>query len=210
VIDLPDVWSYELPECLDSTFYSPRLVRKFCLPMFQRMAQIVHARGKYLFSHNCGKLKALAPLIVESQLDCVEGQPHPPQGDWHLHEARVASDRLILCGGMTANEQEWTGPHAPERIRNTAGLCHRGGVVLSLRATRRDRLGRAGGHRLHRFSRSQRATICSPPGVKARSFSAITPRSETVAFSSFRAKMETFLRRCRRRRSSLLRSLQLT
>ncbi len=62
----------------------------------------------------------------------------------------------------------------------------------------------------YRFSSSQRDTICSPPGVKARSFSAITPRSETVAFSNFRAKMEIFFRRCRRRRSSLLRSLQLT
>ena len=117
VVDLPNVWIYEIPDNLDSTFYSPRLVREFCLPIFQRMAQIVHARGKYLFIHACGKLKALASLIVESGLDCVEGQSHPPLGDWHLHETRATCDRLILCGGMTANEQEWTGPDAPKRIR---------------------------------------------------------------------------------------------
>ncbi len=62
----------------------------------------------------------------------------------------------------------------------------------------------------YRFSSSQRLTMVSPPGVRARSFSAITPRSETVAFFSFRANRETFFLRCRRRRSSRLRSLQLT
>ena len=118
VVDLPGVWVYEIPDNLDSAFYSPQLMRDFCLPMFRRMAQITHARGKYLFIHACGKLKALAPLIVESQLDCIEGQAHPPLGDLHLHETRAACDRLILCGGMTANEQEWAGPDAPERIRD--------------------------------------------------------------------------------------------
>ena len=115
-VDQDDVWIFEVPDNLDSQFYTPKLFREYCLPLFRKMARMVHARGKYLFVHACGHLKALAPLILESEIDCVEGQAHPPLGDWRLGEARAQSDRLILCGGMTANEQEWTGPDTTERI----------------------------------------------------------------------------------------------
>jgi hypothetical protein len=116
VVDLDGVWAFEWPENLDSLFYSPALFREFCLPAMRQAARIVHARGKYLFAHACGRLKALAPLILEAEVDCVEGQAHPPIGDWRLDEARALSDRLIVCGGMTAHEQEWTGPEAAARI----------------------------------------------------------------------------------------------
>ena len=55
-------------------------------------------------------------MILEAGLDCVEGQAHPPLGDWRLDETRALSERLIVCGGMTAREQEWTGPDAGARI----------------------------------------------------------------------------------------------
>jgi hypothetical protein len=116
-VDLPEVEAVEMPDNLDSAFYSPRLFREFCLPLIRRSADLVHARGKSLFIHACGRLKALAPSIVESGVDCVEGQAHPPVGDWSLPEARAASDRLILCGGMTAVEQGWSGPEVSARAR---------------------------------------------------------------------------------------------
>lgn len=116
VVDLDGVWAFEVPDNLDSLFYSPALFRRFCLPVLQKSARMVHARGKYLFIHACGRLKALAPLVLESELDCVEGQAHPPLGDWRLDEARALSPCLIVCGGMTALEQEWSGPEAAGRI----------------------------------------------------------------------------------------------
>jgi hypothetical protein len=116
VADLTEATIFEVPDNLDSTFYSPRLFREFCLPMLRQAAALIHARGKYLFVHACGKLKALAALIEQSGVDCVEGQAHPPLGDWHLDETRALSPRLILCGGMTANEQEWHGTGTAERI----------------------------------------------------------------------------------------------
>ena len=116
VVDQPDVFVFEVDDNLDSQFYSPPLFREYCLPVFQKMAAMVHARGKYLFVHACGQLKALGPLILQAGLDCVEGQAHPPIGDWRLDEARALSDRLVLCGGMTAAEQQWQGPDAAARI----------------------------------------------------------------------------------------------
>jgi len=115
-VDLDDVFVFEWPENLDSLFYSPPMFREFCMPVMRRAAEIIHARGKFMFAHACGQLKLLGPLFIEAGLDCVEGQAHPPIGDWRLDEARALSDRLILCGGMTANEQQWSGPGTAERI----------------------------------------------------------------------------------------------
>ena len=116
VADLPDVWVYEIADNLDSLFYPPRWFKQFCVPTIRKAAEIIHGRGKYLFVHACGKLKILASLYLEANLDCVEGQAPPPIGDWYLHEARALSDRLIVCGGMAAPEQELAGPDAAGSI----------------------------------------------------------------------------------------------
>ena len=77
---------------------------------------MIHARGKYLFLHACGKLKALAPLFVETGVDCLEGHAPPPLGDWRLDEARATSDQLIVCGGMDAPHHELRGAHASAEL----------------------------------------------------------------------------------------------
>ena len=132
VVDLDGIAVFEWPENLDSLFYSPVFFRTFCLPVMRQGAAMIHAQGKFMFAHACGQLKALAPLFLEAGLDCVEGQAHPPIGDWRLDEARALSEHLIVCGGMTAREQEWTGPGAAERIEH-----HVGKLFASLGARRR-------------------------------------------------------------------------
>src|ERR1019366_6577125 len=89
VVDLPDVWVFEVADNVDSLFYTPAYFREFCVPMLRKQAEFIHA---------CGRLKVLAPLLLEACLDCVEGQAVPPLGDWPLHEARALSERLIVCG----------------------------------------------------------------------------------------------------------------
>lgn len=116
VVDLPDVYVYEVADNVDTPFYPPRLFREFCLPLLKQQADIIHARGKYLFLHACGRLRTLAPLFLEAGVDCLEGQAPPPMGDWYLHEARAVSDRFIVCGGMAAPEQELRGPDAASQI----------------------------------------------------------------------------------------------
>jgi hypothetical protein len=54
----------------------------------------------------------------------------PGLGDWPLHEARPLSERLVVCGGMAAAEQELTWPDAAPRI---------GSGVAALFASRGDR-----------------------------------------------------------------------
>jgi hypothetical protein len=110
VVDLDEVWIFEVADNLDSAFYPPYWFEEFCAPVLRKMAEMVHARKKYLFIHACGHLKALAPHFLESGVDCAEGQAPPPLGDWHLHEARALSKELIICGGMAAPEQELREP----------------------------------------------------------------------------------------------------
>lgn len=116
VIDLPKVTVFEIPDNVDTLFYPPAWFREFCAPVLKQQADLVHAKGKYLFLHACGRLKALGPQFVESGVDCLEGHAPPPLGDWGFSEARALSDRLILCGGMTAIEQEISGPNAVQVI----------------------------------------------------------------------------------------------
>jgi uroporphyrinogen-III decarboxylase len=110
------VWVFEVADNVDSLFYSPAYFREFCLPTLKKQAEMLYARGRYLFMHACGRLKVLAPLFLEAGLDCMEGQAVPPLGDWPLHEARALSPRLIVCGGMAAPEQELDTPDAAERL----------------------------------------------------------------------------------------------
>jgi hypothetical protein len=116
VIDLPNVLVYEVADNVDTQFYPPRWFCEFCLPILKKQAEMIHARGKYLFLHACGKLKALAPLFVETGVDCLEGHAPPPLGDWRLDEARATSDQLIVCGGMDAPHQELRGAHASAEL----------------------------------------------------------------------------------------------
>jgi len=116
VADLPDVWVYEVPDNVDSLFYTPEWFREFCVTPIRKAAEILHARGKFLFVHSCGRLKCLGPLFIEAGLDSVNGQAPPPIGDWPLHEARMLSDKLVVSGGMAAPEQELKGPDAAKRI----------------------------------------------------------------------------------------------
>ncbi len=116
VIDLPDVLVYEVADNVDTQFYPPRWFREFCLPVLKKQAEMIHARGKYLFLHACGKLKALAPLFVEAGVDCLEGQAPPPLGDWRLDEPHQINPNFIVCGGMAAHQQELRGESASAEL----------------------------------------------------------------------------------------------
>jgi hypothetical protein len=116
VVDLDNVWVLEVADNVDSLFYTPSYFKEFCVPTLKKQAEMIHARGKYLFMHACGRLKALAPFFLEAGLDCMEGQAVPPLGDWPLHEARALSPGLIVCGGMAAPEQELEGATAAEHL----------------------------------------------------------------------------------------------
>jgi len=56
----------------DGMITSPALFRRYCIPFMQRMADLVHARGRLLASHMDGDMKPLLDLIPQTGLDVVE------------------------------------------------------------------------------------------------------------------------------------------
>ena len=118
VLDWPDAWVFVIRDNVDSLFYSPRFFRQFCLPSVQKAAELVHARGKFIFLHACGKLKALAPLIDESGVDSMDGQAPPLLGDWNFAEALAVRPDYLATGGMFVPYQELEGEDAQIRINS--------------------------------------------------------------------------------------------
>jgi len=116
VVDMDDAWLFVIRDNVDSLFYSPPFVRDYCLPTVKKIVDIVHSRGKFVFWHACGKLKALAPLIAESGVDTMEGHAAPPLGDWEYIDALRMNDTYLVNGGMYVPYQELTGPTAAQQI----------------------------------------------------------------------------------------------
>jgi hypothetical protein len=74
-MDLPYV---EFGDNLDGMMTNPNLFTHYCLPQYQKYAQILHSQGKKMGSHTDGNLKPLLDLLPESGLDvCESFTPQP-------------------------------------------------------------------------------------------------------------------------------------
>lgn len=76
------------PDNINGIVTSPRLFEKYCIPFYNRQAQLLHKKGKILEVHMDGKLKCLRDLIAKTDVDVVEAFTPPPMGDLPLDEAR--------------------------------------------------------------------------------------------------------------------------
>ncbi len=102
--DVPEVDVFISLEDLDAPFYPPSLYNRYCASFFERAAARIHARGKFLVAHACGRTRILLPLAGRSGIDCLEGLTPPPMGDVALGDARRLSGnpRFVVNGGMDA------------------------------------------------------------------------------------------------------------
>jgi uroporphyrinogen-III decarboxylase len=79
-----------------------------CDSFFTRAAELIHARGKILAVHACGRSKALLKQVGDSRIDCLEGITPPPLGDVHLGDVRATTgyERFTVNGGMDTTHLE--------------------------------------------------------------------------------------------------------
>ncbi len=81
---------------IDGKMISPKLFEKYCLPYYNKYAEILKNQGKYVISHMDGRLKVLKELIAKTKLDAIEAFTPPPMGDLPVVEARKAwKDKVI-------------------------------------------------------------------------------------------------------------------
>ncbi|MBO3841919.1 MAG: hypothetical protein FGF48_05835 [Candidatus Brockarchaeota archaeon] len=99
---------------IDSMLISPSLFQKYCLPYYNKYADILHEKGKTVVSHMDGRLKALKNLIGETRLDAIEAFTPPPGGDLSPKEAREAWGNKVVW--MNFPEEVFL--RTPEEIRS--------------------------------------------------------------------------------------------
>ncbi|MGA3325181.1 MAG: uroporphyrinogen decarboxylase family protein [Terriglobia bacterium] len=95
---------------LDTSFHPPRYVERYSAPYYEKAAALCRRHGSLLFIHACGQQRRNLKLIASLGVDGLEGVAFPPLGDVDLDEVRrLAGDRMIVTGGISAMEYKQLG-----------------------------------------------------------------------------------------------------
>lgn len=90
-----------LGENIDVRIASPKLFERYCLPVYQEVADYLHGFGKFVHAHVDGYAKQLLPLLRLSGLDGVEALTPKPAGDFTLEEMKAAlGDEMVVLDGI--------------------------------------------------------------------------------------------------------------
>ena len=91
----------EFGDNLDGMMTNPNLFKTYCLPHYQKYAEILHAGGKKMGSHTDGNLKPLVDLIPESGLDVCESFSPVPLTECTFEEAFAKWEKgPLIWGGI--------------------------------------------------------------------------------------------------------------
>ena len=110
---------------LDAAFHTPAHIERCSASFYERAGRLCREAGAVFFIHACGRQRPILPLIASLGVDGLEGVAYPALGDIELDDAmRLAGDRLVITGGISALETErFTTPD--EVRRYVAGLLRR-------------------------------------------------------------------------------------
>ena len=116
------VW---VPDNVNGIVTSPKIFEEYCVPFYNKLANLLHSKGKIISVHMDGRLKSLVDLIPKTKIDSVDGFTPPPVGDLPLREAREAwgKDYTIwtnFAGTVFLHGPEATKRHAIEMLRSVA------------------------------------------------------------------------------------------
>jgi len=84
-----------------TTTLSPAMFEEFCLDYTDRVADVLHAGGKYYFHHSCGLIRDLLDLYRQTKMDGVHGYTIKPLGDVSVADGkRHLGDRIVILAGL--------------------------------------------------------------------------------------------------------------
>ncbi len=91
---------------VDAPFYPPgEIIDRYWVRYLREATDLLHAHGKRVLVHACGKLHRLIPAFLAAGLDGLDGMAHPPFGDWTVEDACAMPRGFIYDGGFSAREQ---------------------------------------------------------------------------------------------------------
>jgi hypothetical protein len=87
-------------ENTSTTLHSPRLYDQYAGPCLNAYAGIVHAAGKTMLVHMCGKLWGMREALSSAHYDGMADVAPPPTGDLWLDDAKRAWPDKVVVGGV--------------------------------------------------------------------------------------------------------------
>ena len=101
-----------IEENMTAEMIGPQAFERYCVPCYDKFAEMLHSRGKLLAVHMDGKLKMLAEAIAKSKIDIIEAFCPIPDGDMELSHARQVWAEKVIWLNFPSPAHLWL----PERI----------------------------------------------------------------------------------------------
>jgi uroporphyrinogen decarboxylase len=114
--------------------FSPRQIRAFLLPGMQRMIDLSHQAGAYVFHHNDGNIRAILPDLLALGIDILNPIQWRAAGMDRELLKREAGERVVLHGAMDNQQTLPFGDTADVRrevLENLRILGAGGGYILA-------------------------------------------------------------------------------
>jgi uroporphyrinogen-III decarboxylase len=84
-----------------TTTLSPAMFEATCLDYTDRVADALHAGGKYYFHHSCGLIRDLLDLYRQTKMDGVHGYTIKPLGDVSVADGKKhLGGRIVILAGL--------------------------------------------------------------------------------------------------------------
>ena len=88
---------FNLGDHATNEFTPPPILKKYLMPRWQRIADRLHAEGRFVHTHWDGNSRLMLPFLRETRLDGVEALTPEPMGDMTLEQIKEAvGDRMVV------------------------------------------------------------------------------------------------------------------
>lgn len=88
---------FSLGDHATNEFTPPPILEKYLLPRWHKIADRLHAAGRFVHSHWDGNSRLMLPLLRETRLDGVEALTPEPMGDMTLEQIKAAVGDEVVC-----------------------------------------------------------------------------------------------------------------
>ena len=94
---------FNLGDHATNEFTPSPILKKYLMPRWNRIADRLHAAGRYVHTHWDGNSRLMLPFLLETRLDGVEALTPEPMGDMTLEQIKHAvRDRMVVLDLLPA------------------------------------------------------------------------------------------------------------
>jgi uroporphyrinogen decarboxylase len=118
----------------DGLLFSPDLFKKYFLPFYNKLIQIIKGRGIYFGFHCCGSVHGVLPPLIDAGIDVFDVVQTSAKGMEIENVFRLYGKDVCMHGGLDVQKLlvEKTGAEVKEEVRKIIDLWGtRGGMILA-------------------------------------------------------------------------------